>query len=361
MTNNTEQSKKRTLRPFPQFSLEETSIIANAIQEKNAGKPMRRLLLADSVGRKPTSSDFRDLLSSSYKYGLTSGTEKADYISLTELGVQVTRPKTPEALVQSKQSAVLSVEIFKKIFLHYKDAKFPSDGQFFENTLEQEFGVPREYLKEMIAILKKNGEFAGLIRIISGSRMVMFDDFTLMDKEAQGEKQEEAGAIDKSVEYLEEEKLSPEEAKGKSIIPKPIFIAHGKDKRPLDQLIKILDQFGIKYKVSVNEAHSGRPISQKVKDLMNECGSAVFIFSKDGEDMNEKGETVPNLNVVFELGAASVLYGEKVIIFKEDGMKFSSDFDNLGHISFEADKLGAQAMNLMKELISMGFLKVVAA
>lgn len=350
-------NKKRIPRPFPLFSLEEALIISSAIQDKNAGKPMKRLLLADAIGRKPTSSDFRDLLSSSYKYGLTLGTEKADYVSLTELGVKITKPKSPEEEVQAKQETALTPESFKKVFQHYKDAKFPS-GTFFENTLEQEFNIPREHVAEFIKVLEKNGKFAGIIRSISGSQMVLLDDLSSISTESIQEspsKEENSDIVDQQspIPVKETEKISA--------APRPIFIAHGKNKKPLDQLIEILKGFNVPYKVAVNEPHAGRPIPQKVKDLMNECGSAIFIFSKDGENTTESGETIPNMNVVFELGAASVLYGEKVVIFKEDGLKFSSDFDSLGHISFEADKLDAQAMNLFKELISMGFLKVVAA
>lgn len=357
MTNEVNnENKKRLRRPFPNFSLEEALIIANAIQDKNAGKPMKRLLLADAIGRKPTSTDFRDLLSSSYKYGLTEGTEKADYISLTDLGSRVTKPVSAEVQIQSKQQAALNVDLFKQIFSHYKDAKYPS-GQFFENTLEQEFKVPRQYVKELVEILRKNGEFAGFIRSISGSLMVMFDDLSPIEIEEVKELVAEETSSDQETPLVKEEPSLTEQ----NVSPRPIFIAHGKNKKPLEQLLKILDDFKLKYKVAVNEPHSGRPIPKKIKDIMNECGSAIFIFSKNGEETNENGETIPNLNVVFELGAASVLYGEKVVIFKEEGLKFSSDFDSLGHIPFEADKLDAQAMLLFKELIAMGFLKVVTA
>lgn len=354
-----QDSKSRVKRPFPSFALQETLVVAQAIQDKNAGKPMKRLLLADAIGRKPMSTDFRDLLSSSYKYGLTEGTEKADYIALTPLGVEATRPKSAAQETQSKQKAVLNVELFNKIYTHFKDAKFPS-GKFFENTLEQEFAVPRQYVSELMSQLSENGSFSGLIRTISGSQMVMFDDLSPVSVVGNGETDHNNASEHVAVDIADDQSLPQEEAPVSSA-PKPIFIAHGKNKKPLDQLTKILDQFGIKYVVAVNEANSGRPIPQKVKDLMGLCGSAIFIFSKDGEEINDAGETIPNLNVVFELGAASVSYGEKVIIFKEDGLKFTSDFDSLGHIRFESDKLEAQAMFLMKELISMGFLKLVAA
>src|SRR5713101_4313879 len=86
---------RRSPRPFPRFTLEECLDVAAAIQEKNAGKPFKRLFLAEAIDRKPGSSDFKSLLSSSFKYGLTNGTEKAEYISLQDLGQSITKPKTP--------------------------------------------------------------------------------------------------------------------------------------------------------------------------------------------------------------------------------------------------------------------------
>ena len=96
---------------------------------------------------------------------------------------------------------------------------------------------------------------------------------------------------------------------------------------------------------------------------MRECTSAIFIFTKDEETKDGEGDTVyrPSDNVVYELGAASTLYGKKIVIFKEEGVTFGSDFKDLGYISFETDKLDAKTMELMKELVRFEILKVSAA
>jgi hypothetical protein len=46
--------------------------------------------------------------------------------------------------------------------------------------------------------------------------------------------------------------------------PKKVFIAHGKDRQPLDQLKKVLDRFKVRCAVAVDEPHKGRPISAEV-------------------------------------------------------------------------------------------------
>jgi hypothetical protein len=60
--------------------------LAQAIRDNNAGKPYNRLLLADSMGRKPNSPELRDLITDSSRYGFTEGSYKATNISLTKGG-----------------------------------------------------------------------------------------------------------------------------------------------------------------------------------------------------------------------------------------------------------------------------------
>jgi hypothetical protein len=55
------------------------------------------------------------------------------------------------------------------------------------------------------------------------------------------------------------------------------------------------------------------------------------------------------------------LYGKRIVIFKESGVNFASDFSDLGYISFEKDQLEAKMGDLLKELVSFGILEIRAA
>ena len=339
--------KVRPRRPFPRFSLKKVLVIAQAIQDKNAGKPMKRIFVADAIGRKPASSDFKYLLSSSFKYGLTVGTEKAEYIELTDLGQSVTKPISPQEKIKALQQAAQNPDLFKRIYEHYRDAKLPS-GDFFKNVVEREFGVPREWVDECIEILVDNGWFANIIKDVAGAPHVVFERVPLPPPPE------------------EEEKGPP--PKVPPAIPtvptvKQIFIGHGKNKVPLEQLKKILDQFKVPYKVAVDEPHRGRPISQKVADIMGDCTSAIFIFTADEENIDPEGNRIlrPSDNVVYELGAATYLYGKNIVIFKEEDVTFASDFSDLGYITFEKDNIKAKATDLLRELIGFGLLKITPA
>ncbi len=128
----------------------------------------------------------------------------------------------------------------------------------------------------------------------------------------------------------------------------------------MEQLKEILDQYKIPYKVAVDEPNQFRPISQKVADIMKECGAAILIFTADEELRGLEGDTIwrPSENVVYELGAASVLYGKKIIVFKEAAVHFPSNFRDIGYISFDKDQLAAKVNDLFREFIAFGLIKV---
>jgi predicted nucleotide-binding protein len=140
-----------------------------------------------------------------------------------------------------------------------------------------------------------------------------------------------------------------------------IFVAHGKNKKPLEQLKRILDQFKIPHRVAMEEPNLGRPIGTKVREIMQGCNCAILIFTADEQFRSADGNQEiwrPSENVVFELGASGYLYGNRIVIMKEDAVEFPTNFRELGYISFAKDQLEAKAMEILKELIGFGIVKV---
>jgi len=161
----------------------------------------------------------------------------------------------------------------------------------------------------------------------------------------------------------EPETKEPSQFRGPPPAPelgRAIFIAHGKDKDALNQLKRILDEFKVPYKVAVEEPHLGRPISEKIREIMESCNCAIFIFTADEEfrDANDKLVWRPSENVIYELGAAGYLYDNRIVIIKEDEVKFASDFQDIGYISFERGQLGARSVEILKELIGFEIVKI---
>ena len=168
----------------------------------------------------------------------------------------------------------------------------------------------------------------------------------------------EDSRIDKKA--LQVEKTSPIGPSTQDELGQAIFIAHGKNKKPLEQLKKILEQFRIPYKVAVEEPNLGRPIGEKVREIMHECNCAILIFTADEQLQDKDGNTIwrPSENVVYELGAAGYLYGNRVVILKENSVEFPSNFNDIGYISFGKDQLEAKSMDVLKELIGFQIVKI---
>lgn len=131
----------------------------------------------------------------------------------------------------------------------------------------------------------------------------------------------------------------------------------------MEQVLKILNEYSIPHKEAVEEPNRARPIPQKVADVMRECGAAILVFTGDVEYFDKDGNSIwrPSENVSHELGAASVLYGDRIVIFKEKGVDLPSNFSSVGYIEFEKDKLGDKGIELFRELVSMKILSVSVA
>jgi len=314
---------------------------------------MKRLLLADSINKKPTSPEFRDLLSSSYKYGLTLGTEKAESISLTDTGKNVTMPTSDEMKMSTRQKSILQSEVFKKIYSHYNNNKFPQGGQFFENTLESQFHVPREYIKEVIDLLNKNGKYAGIIRDISGSPMVMLDDFSSVGKEAdEGEPDSNGHNEDKYEEQMNGESEKENEEKPLKRTRK-VFIAHGKNEKILEQIKTTLKFGGFEPVIAKLRESTAIPVSEKVMNALHECEAGIINISADEMYKDEEGQEQYkiNENVLIEIGAAFVLYKKKVILVADKRIKLPSNLQGLYVCNYEGDSLDWESgLKLQKTL-----------
>ncbi|MGV8930429.1 MAG: TIR domain-containing protein [Brevundimonas sp.] len=347
-------------------------IIVTAIVDKGASKPMDRLLVADAIGRTPSSSEFKRLLSSSRAYGLTVGTEKADNVAPTDLGLKIAKPLTSDEALHAKVQACLNVEIIGKLWQQFNRQKLP-DAKFLKNTLERTYGLSAEHADEFAALAVANAQFCGILQDISGSKYIRMEEPRADAASTSGPPVEiendepDRSELDDPVVFtfppVADAPVVPQVIEKK---PK-LFLAHGKNMKPLDELKKILDDLSIQYVVAIDEPHAGRPISGKVAELMNECTAGIFIFTKDElfykkQQDGEFTETWrPSENVVYELGAAGILWEKKIIILREDGVNFPSDFSDLGYITFKPGELGMKAMEIVKELLTFKLLKLQAA
>jgi predicted nucleotide-binding protein len=343
---------------FPRNSLNEALKVTQVIWEKNAGNPFPLLDIASKLGNSPTSSTYRELIRSAQRYGLTNETFSNDLnqtISLTELGNSIVAPTPDDDVNALKRRALETPEVFQKIF-EALNGKIIPPPDVFKNLLMRNYKVLKEHVDACYDAFMQNVRELGLSDDIQGKVYLRIDKLgiaAIQPTEVEGPEEEGVKSP------VEVKTPPPSTIPLAEKLPKYIFVAHGKNKKPLEQVVKILDDYKISKVVATDEANRGRPIGEKVAEEMKRCSAGIFIFTADEKSLDETGKESwrPSMNVVYELGAGSVLYGRRIVIFREEGVDFASDFRDFGYITFEKNKLDAKGLDLLKELGALEIIK----
>lgn len=141
-------------RTFPQYTIEESRKIAEAIKQFNAGNPWAPKEIA-GVLKMGVSNNFFYLTASSRDYDLTIGTRDTEKIELSSLGRQLVYPKSPQEEAEAIQKAFRSVGLFKNVFDYYQGQNLP-EIQYLKNTLKTEFGVDEQFQDDFYDIYQRN-------------------------------------------------------------------------------------------------------------------------------------------------------------------------------------------------------------
>lgn len=340
---------------IPVYSLKESLKIPRAIIENYAGHSSTPIQVASVLNIQPDSRRFRDLCGSAIAYGLTSGGYNAKKISVVPIAKKIISPLEEGEEIVAKRESALKPRIIGEFIRKYEGSPLPR-RDIALNVL-REMHVPRERADSIYNMILDTAGAIGIIKVIQGKQYIEIDAIQTTGASEKIESEEEIS------EEEEEDIVPPDIAEskvGKRELGKGIFIAHGKNKKPLEQLKKILEQFKVNYRVAVEEPNLGRPIGSKVKEVMESCNCAILIFTSDEEFFDKEGNSIwrPSENVTYELGAANYLYDNRLVILKEEGVEFPSNFSDIGYISFIKDQLENKSLDVIKELIGFGILKV---
>lgn len=350
----------------PRYSLREALRVARAISEQHAKQPTKPLDVAFALELTPNAKVFEYITGASIAYGLTEGGAQADQISLTNLGRRVVAPMTDGDDVAAMREAVLRPRVIREFLTKYNNEAVPRDD-IARNVLET-LGVPQGATERALKLIIDNASALGLIKQAkNGRKYVSLDtpapaesvvgpvDTLSPDDEGADEEREDDIVGEVAGGQTEDRQRAVKETR-----PGAIFLGHGKKRGPLEKLQKILGKFKVPHRVAVDQPNLGRPIPDKVKDVMEECNSAILIFTKDEKFFDAEGNELwrPSENVVYELGAASFAYEDRVVILKEKGITFPTNFSSVGHIEFDEDGIEAKAVDILMELIGFGLVTV---
>ena len=352
--------RTRMVRMYPTHTLKDACGVGAAIQEKNAGLPFDRVLLAKALGTTPASSSFTMKLNSSIKYGLTRGGYNDARIVLTPRGGAIVAPQRSGERRQALLDAALEPELFRRFFQMLDGKRVPEDT-YAQNMLQREFGVLTKLTDECLQIIKSNGLYVGILGEVGGSIYVSLAGAHLSesvpDIYAQSEYQSsEIGHTKQIADTHTKEQMDMRHKDGR------IFIGHSGTPAIVDFVKTVLDEFEIQYEVAETDYDSQRPITAEVSTRMRECSAAILVFAKPSLSRVSGGREVPSTDVMlYQLGAASVLYGERVISLREKEMQTTETESSLQPLEFDPERLEDLGLALMSELYRLGAIEVQAS
>jgi hypothetical protein len=129
-----------------------------------------------------------------------------------------------------------------------------------------------------------------------------------------------------------------------------IFIGCTGESEAVEMVQQILDEFDIPHVVAEWEESDRRPVPEAVAEKMRDCTAGIVVFSSEWQ---------PSRSTLFQLGAASVLYGERVIAIRETGSNPTFDFGSLPLIHFDEMSRQQSGLDLLRHLRRLGIIKVL--
>ncbi|MDA1348175.1 MAG: nucleotide-binding protein [Chloroflexi bacterium] len=343
-----ENTRKRTrlVRPYPVHTLEESLSIAGAIQRSNSGLPFDRQLLARALGTTPASSSFTMRLNSSAKYGLTQGGYNDDRILITPRGEATVAPKGEDERRRALLEASLEPDVFRR-FYEVLDGRMLPEEEFARNLLQRELGIRPDLTSECFRILEANGLFTGVLeRLDSGSVSVVLAP----RPDHRTETITPIHPVPATEGRRQRESVPPQTGR--------VFIGNSASDDATQYVRSVLDDFGVPYSVGEVQPGRGPGMSEEVSAEMRRCSAAVLVLGDDGGD-SVAGQGLA-ARVLYQLGAASVLYGPNIVIIRGASLDLAPDLDaGLRSIVFEPTFPERTGMALLAGLRALGVIEVI--
>lgn len=359
--SNTDAGKRRAAKIMqsnvPSHSLEDSLAIPRAIWDNFGGNPCSPIQVCSALDLSPSSSKFRDLAGASIAYGLTSGGWNAKQISLEPLGKRIVAPTSDGDDVQAIREATMKPSILKRFFEFYDNRKFPKDN-ITENILV-DWGVPKDRASKVLALIKNNGYFSGMLTEIKGGQYIQIGALSSPAVESVTEElgdgaPSEEGALPPKSPETPDIAPKPEETppKKEAAIPnRKIFISHGKNRAMVEDLKALLIFGSFEPVVSMERETTAIPVPDKVFSDMRECCAGIIHVEEERSFLDADGQPhkMLNENVLIEIGAAIALYDKRLILLCQRGVTLPSNLQGLYRCDYSGDKLDYDAtMKLLK-------------
>jgi hypothetical protein len=333
--NKTTKKAYLSQSDVPKYSLQESLKVPRA--------------LADQYGKQPASPlDVAVVL----EYGLTDGGPRTPHIGLTELGRRIVAPTEDGDDKRAMREALLRPRVVGEFLSRYSGAKLPAK-HIGQNVLET-MGVPADATERTFDLIVSSARTLGLLREIKGDEYVNLDavrsegapDDPPLPPEGE-EQSEPPGEESPGLDNAHTAAPPADELKTN----RKVFITHGKNKKIVEQLKELLAFGEFEAVVSVERESVSKPVPTKVLDDMRSCSAAVIHVGVEQRLIDSKGEEhgVLNPNVLIEIGAAMMRYGNNFVLLVEDGTELPSNLQGLYEVRYTGDELdNPSTMKLLK-------------
>ena len=155
------------------LALDLSQAIALTARIGQEGRPVPAARLAVLMGNTVSSSAFPKKVRALSSYGLL-GYEAGDQCALTELGLMIASPRSPQAAAEARKQAFLNVSQYDSVFQQHKGKLLPAD-EFLRNIFEQDEKIPREYSQHWVNGFKEGARTAGLLHDRGDGRIQISD------------------------------------------------------------------------------------------------------------------------------------------------------------------------------------------
>ena len=355
---DTKDNRKRTrlVRSYPADTLEVAQEVAKAVGSRGTsggGGSIEREKLATVMGTTAKSSAFITVLNSSAKYGLTQGGYRDPFIRLTARGSSIAAPTRDQERLQALSEAAMEPEPFSRFYEEHSGEHLPDDT-FSKNKLQRQFGIQAELTSECLEIIKANGVLVGFIKERGGILRVDLG----RTKAPVPQPQPVNPPAQKSDEPPKNPMNYPKNNGGK------VFVGHWGDPEASQFVVSTLEGFHIPYEYSDVLESDGRPVPASVSEKMHNSAAAILVFAVPNapSESDDKSRS-DREQMLYQLGASSALYGDKVIVFQcADSTSTSNNpgwASNVRSVSFQEGKYKEAGFELIQELHQSGIIRVV--
>lgn len=333
---------------LPKRKLRDAMLIPQAILDNFGGRDAAPHQIAMAIDTSPTSSAWRDLTGAAIAYGLTDGGYNSVKISLTELGRRCVAPTSEGEDVAARNEAAIRPQTLRQFFEKYDKSKFPDD-KIAKNVLQHNFNVPAERCAEVLAIVKDNGAYVGVLHNTKTGLFVALNNpepsasisVEPVEPPAADEDDVPPGTVIEQVKGTQPTTKEAEAPAKPTEAPQTafkVFISHSKNMEVVEQVKEILGLYDINFELAVEEETTAIPVPDKVLDAMRRCTAGVMVVTADEQSKSGNEYTINN-NVLIEIGAAFVLYNKRVVLLWDKRLRVPSNLQGLYRCEFEGNEL----------------------